>query len=226
MAFPDLSVVIPVYNEKTTLPDILEKVFAQEPAEIIVVDDGSTDRSREVLESQNGIRLLAHEKNIGKGAALRRAFREATKSIILIQDADLEYDPKEYEKLLAPIREGKAHVVYGSRLLLGHSEVRYPIYLLGNQVLSWWVSLLYGQRITDAYTCYKVFRRETLLEIHLSSEGFEIEAEITCKLLKRGIRILEIPISYRPRSLEEGKKIGWRDALMGFWTIFKLRFTG
>lgn len=219
-----MSVIIPVYNEKATLPAIVGKVFAQKPGEVIVVDDGSTDGSREVLESQNGIHLIAHEKNLGKGAALRRAFREVTQSIILIQDADLEYDPQEYEKLLAPIREGNAQVVYGSRLLLGHSEVRYPIYLLGNQVLSWWVSLLYGQKITDAYTCYKVFRRETLLEIPLSSNGFEIEAEITCKLLKRGIRILEIPISYRPRSLEEGKKIGWRDAFLGLWTIFRLRF--
>ncbi len=228
-----LSIIVPVYNEERTLKDILIKLAALQSKinmEIIIIDDGSTDNSVNVakafikLSKNKDISYkLISKKNMGKGSAVRRGIKEASGDIITIQDADLEYDPSDYLSLIAPIINGSSLVVYGSRFLKSHKPL-YKVYFLGNKFLSMLTKLLYQAQITDMETCYKVFHARTIKSIKLKSNGFDIEPEITAKILKRRIKIKEIPISYKPRKVEEGKKINWRDGLRAIWVLFYLRF--
>ena len=222
-----LSVVIPVYNEKETLPQILEKVKkVQIPKEIIIVDDGSTDGTREFLQGlkEDGIKVIFHDKNRGKGAALRTGFKEITGDIVIIQDADLEYDPKEYPKLLEPILDGRADVVYGSRFLGGPHRVLFFWHYVGNKLLTLFSNMFTNLNLTDMETCYKVFRAEVIKNLDLKSNRFTIEPEITVKVAKAGYRIYETPISYSGRDYKEGKKITWKDAFPAMWAIVKYSF--
>lgn len=223
-----LSIIIPVYNERKTLLEIVRRV-KEAPVlnlekEIILVDDGSFDGTREILKSlESENRVIYHHKNQGKGAALRTGFREATGDIILIQDADLEYDPKEYENLIRPILEGKTDVVFGSRNLKKNpkSSLRY---YFGGVLTNWFLNIMCGSRLTDFWTCYKVFRAPVIKNLKLESNGFDIEEEMTIKLLKNGVKILEVPINYFPRNFQEGKKIKPKDGLIAIWKILKYRF--
>jgi glycosyltransferase involved in cell wall biosynthesis len=225
-----LSVVMPVYNESETLREILKQVRGVElpeiEKEILVVDDGSTDGSRELLaeEAKTGdLRVFYHERNQGKGAAVRTGIEQATGDIILIQDADLEYDPRDYPQLIRPIVEGRVTVVYGSRFL-GPRKAMLFWHMLGNKLLTLTTNLLYNAILSDMETCYKCFRADVVKGLVLRAKRFELEPEITAKVLKRGHRIFEVPISYYGREYEEGKKIGWRDAPLAFWTLLKYRF--
>ncbi len=223
-----LSVIIPCYNEKATIKTITERVIAVEKAaEIIIVDDGSTDGTREILGTlQNHplVRVIYHKRNQGKGAALRTGFAAAQGDVILIQDADLEYDPRDYPALLRPIEEGIAKVVYGSRFRGGPSKTMFFWNMIANKLLTLMTNILYNTILTDMETCYKVFRREVVQQIPLRARGFEFEPEITAKVLKRGHRIYEVPISYNGREWEEGKKIKWYDAPKAAWTLLRYRF--
>jgi len=221
----NVSIIMPVFNEKKTLENVLEKIISLKPKEIIIVDDGSMDGTVDILKNlkRNGslIKIYFHEKNQGKGTAIRTALKHVTGDIVTIQDADLEYDPGELINLAKPIAEKKADVVYGSRFLKNDKKVIYLRYRLGNWFLSSLISLLFLKKITDSYTCYKVFRTDVIKGIELKSKRFEIEAELTVKTLKKGIKILELPINYNPRRLEEGKKIGWMDGIKGILTILR-----
>jgi len=219
---PLLSVVIPVYNERGTIEEILRRVGAVEvDKEIIVVDDGSTDGTREVLGAlrmANG-RVLFQERNGGKGAALRRGFQEARGVIVLIQDADLEYDPRDYPRLLAPILSGAADVVYGSRFLQARSLSTRQY--LGNKALTVLSNLFTRLGISDVYVGYKVFKRSVLEQIDLKEDRFGFEIEVTARVARGGWRLQEVPIAYRPRGYRQGKKITWRDALRGVGCIIR-----
>ena len=223
-----VSIIIPVFNEKGTLLEILRMV-KEAPAlglnkEIVLVDDGSTDGTRDVLKTlESEHKVIYHQKNQGKGAALRTGFKEASGDIILIQDADLEYDPKEYSALLQPIIENKADIVYGSRNLKDNPRFR-KSYYWGSIIISKLNNLFYGCHLTDVYTCYKAFKAHILKEMKLESNGFDIEEEMTAKALKKGYKIIEVPISYYPRQIEEGKKIRPKDGLIALWKILKYRF--
>ncbi|MDE2143283.1 MAG: glycosyltransferase family 2 protein [Elusimicrobia bacterium] len=224
------SVLIPAFNESRTIARCLEAVYARNPGrdlEVIVVDDGSKDGTYEAALSaaRPGTRVLKHERNSGKGAAIRTALAAATGEIVLIQDADLEYDPAEYAALLKPIEEGRAQVVYGSRILKPDNVRSYSSYYWGGRVLSWWTNLLYGSAITDEATCYKLFKTDVIRSFHLTCTGFEFCPEVTAKTLRRGIPIVERPISYHPRRIEEGKKIRWHDGVIHIWVLFKLRWS-
>jgi glycosyltransferase involved in cell wall biosynthesis len=225
-----LSIIMPVYNERETLSEILSQVRAVElpdvEKEILVVDDGSTDGSREILDqeaSTGDLRVFYHERNKGKGAAVRTAIVKATGDLILIQDADLEYDPRDYPTLIRPIVEGRVTVVYGSRFL-GPRKAMLFWHMLGNKLLTLTTNILYNAILSDMETCYKCFRADVIKDIPLRSRRFEFEPEVTAKVLKRGHRIFEVPISYYGREYYEGKKIGWRDAPIAFWTLIKYRF--
>ncbi len=226
-----LSIIIPVYNEEATLRELLKRVRAVHvdgvEKEILVVDDGSTDNSRRILreEAERGdIRVFYHPVNRGKGAAIRTALDHVTGDIVLIQDADLEYDPREYPVLLQPILEGRADVVYGSRFLGGPRKAMLFWHMVGNKVLTFVTNLLYDTILSDMETCYKVFRTEVIKPLRLRSRRFEFEPEVTAKVLKRGIRIYEVPISYTGREYHEGKKITWKDGITALWTLIKYRF--
>ena len=230
-----LSIIIPVYNEEATVARIIAKVKGVKlprelEREIIVVDDGSSDESSKILEKINGIKLFQHIKNKGKGAAIRTGLGIATGEIVLIQDADLEYDPNDYSRLISPILEGKTKVVYGTRLktlpLVFRGKRRTPFvsHYLGNRFLSFVTNLLYGASLTDMETCYKVFKREVVGKMRLNSDRFEIEPEITAKILRAGHRILEVPIKTKPRGYDEGKKITWKDGFGAIWTLLKYKF--
>ena len=222
-----LSVVIPVYNEKNSLLEIIRRVQAVPiEKEIILVDDFSTDGTRDLLRDleRREFKVLYHEKNQGKGAALRTGFQRATGEFVIVQDADLEYDPNDYSKLLQPILDGRADVVYGSRFS-GHRKNMTSLHTLGNLFLTGVTNLFYRTSITDMETCYKLFRRETIQAIRIECNRFNFEPEVTAKLLKRGLRIVEVPISYSGRSASEGKKITWRDGFSAVWTLIKYRFT-
>jgi len=216
---------MPVFNERDTVRRIVAAVEAVPvPKEIIIVDDGSTDGSRDILRNlklQAG-RVIFHDRNRGKGAAVRTALRYATGELAIIQDADLEYDPMDYLKLMRLILEGQADVVYGSRWHRG-AGVSYRRYLWGGRLLSALVGILYGCRIHDEPTCYKMFRTHILKGLELESEGFDFCPEVTAKVLRLGYRIRQVPISYRPRGFEEGKKISWKDGLTAIWTLVKWR---
>jgi glycosyltransferase involved in cell wall biosynthesis len=245
---PKLSVVIPVYNEKETIFEILRRVLDSEGRkEILVVDDFSKDGTREILHDManrqaNGqeevpsldggdpvplrdIRFFFQEYNQGKGAALRRGFAEVTGDIVLVQDADLEYDPRDYPKLLEPILDGRADVVFGSRFLGGPQRVHYFRHYIANKFLTLLSDIFTNLKLTDMETCYKVFRSEVLKEIRIKSNRFGFEPEITAKVSKGNWRIYEVPISYAGRTYEEGKKITWKDGVQALWCIIRYQIS-
>jgi glycosyltransferase involved in cell wall biosynthesis len=224
-----LSVIIPVYNEKNTIDEIIHRVLNVEiglEKEIIVVDDGSQDGTREILEGLNqpNIKVYFHSKNQGKGAALQTGFSKADGDIILIQDADLEYDPREYPILLGPILDGRADAVYGSRFLGGPHRVLFFWHYIGNRFLTTFSNMLSNLNLTDMETCYKAFKKETLNKITIKSKRFGFEPEITTKLAKLKCKIYEVPISYSGRDYNEGKKIGWKDGIAAFFHIIRFKF--
>ncbi len=219
---------MPVFNEARTLEAIVKQVLDTGlPSEIVMVDDGSTDGTRDLMkqwENHPVIRVILHDKNQGKGSAVRTGFEKATGEVLVIQDADLEYDPRDYPKLLQPIEEGRADVVYGSRFIGGPARKVYFWHRVGNMVLTLITNILYNIDLTDMETCYKCMRKEIVEGMELRSRRFEFEPEITAKIAKRGYRIYEVAIAYYGREYDEGKKItGW-DALPAIWTLIKYRF--
>lgn len=223
----NLSVVIPVYNEAQNIREILRRVQATKLAkEIVVVDDGSQDGTREILKKMDGkgkIHVILHERNKGKGAAVVTGLNAAKGEILLIQDADLEYDPRDYPVLLQPIREGVADVVYGSRFLGGPHRVTMFWHLVANKLLTLMTNILYNTILTDMETGYKVFRRKVIEDMKIRAKRFDFEPEFTAKVLKRNYRIFEVPISFNPRDYSQGKKIKLRDAFEAVWTLLKYR---
>jgi len=229
---PTLSVVIPCYNEALTIETIVEAVSKSEieDVEIIVVDDYSTDGTRDKLrelQEKLSIEVVLHERNMGKGAALRTGFARATGDIVIVQDADLEYDPRDYPKLVAPILEGKADVVFGSRFAGGEiHRVLYFWHYAANKFLTLTSNMFTNLNLTDMETCYKAFRREVIQSIEICENRFGFEPEITAKVARMGCRIYEVGISYSGRTYAEGKKIGWRDGVRALWCIFRYNVFG
>ncbi|MFN0111592.1 MAG: glycosyltransferase family 2 protein [Blastocatellia bacterium] len=229
---PLLSILMPVYNEAATLHEIIAKVEAVNlgdvSKELIIVDDGSKDGTREVLKQMaetSKHKIYFHGQNMGKGAALRTALHYAEGDIILVQDADLEYDPAEYVELIKPILEGRADVVYGSRLTGGKVGRAFNFWhLLGNKMLTLVTNILYNATLTDMETCYKVFRADVIKQFQIKSNKFDFEPEITAKILKRKYKLYEMPISYYGRDFDEGKKITWKDGFGAIWALVKYRF--
>lgn len=221
-----LTVVMPVYNEVGTVVQVIDRVLGLDlDVELVVVDDGSTDGTREVLAEldREGVRVVLQEKNQGKGAAVRAGYQHARGEIVTIQDADLELNPAEIPALLQPILDGTADVVYGSRFVHGWSH-RSWINAFANRFLSGLTNVLYGTRIRDMEACYKVFRTELLTRFTLRANRFDFEPEITAKLSKMGLKIVELPVSYKPREFTDGKKIHWKDGFEAIWTLIKYRF--
>jgi glycosyltransferase involved in cell wall biosynthesis len=230
-----LSAIIPVYNEAATIAKVVEQVLAVAldhtlggvEKEIVIVNDGSTDETASVLSAlaarwPHQLKIVHHEENQGKGAAIRTALEHVTGDLVITQDADLEYDPKEYPVLLAPFKDPSVQVVYGSRNLRKNPRSTWSFYW-GGRLVSWIANFLYGSHLTDEATGYKVFRTDLLRSLDLQSTRFEFCPEATGKILRRGIEIHEVPISYRPRSFAEGKKIDWHDGLDAIWTLLKYR---
>jgi len=224
---PLLSVVMPAFNERATIEEIILRVLAVPlRIELIVVDDGSTDGTREILQrlaAEKPIKVILQPKNGGKGSALRRGFQDVTGDLVVIQDADLEYSPEELPDLISLICEGRADVVYGSRFLGRHRVFLFTHYA-GNRLLTLLTNVLYNTMLTDMETCYKVMRTEVLRAFKVESNGFGIEPELTAKIFKRGYRVYEVPITYDGRGYEDGKKITWRDGVVALWVLLKYRF--
>ena len=224
----NITVLIPAFNENNTIEEIIHRVQKTGVAgEILIVDDGSTDGTRELLKNLNGkdgIRVVFHDKNQGKGAAVRTGIKNATGDVILIQDADLEYDPRDYPALLQPLDENLADVVYGSRFLGAPRRPTMFWHMVANKLLTLMTNILYDNILTDMETGYKVFRREVVADMPLHAKRFEFEPEFTAKILKRKVRIFEVPISFNPRDYSEGKKIGIKDAFEAVWALLKYRF--
>lgn len=225
-----ISIIIPVFNEERTVLEVLQKVLKLPlNKEVIVIDDGSTDRTslllREIERSwgYTNLKILFHDRNKGKGSAIKTALEIASGDVICVQDADLEYEPSQLIELLKYFEDSSIEVVYGSRFLK-NNPVIYRTFYWGNKLLTFMINLLYGAKYTDAYTCYKLIRRDVMKNLNLESNGFEIEAEISVKLAKSKKKVIEVPISYSPRKREEGKKIGLKDALKGILTVLKFRF--
>jgi len=219
-----LSVIIPVYNEKECIEEVIKRVKkVRVEKEIIAVDDFSTDGTREILKKIKGIVLLLHDRNRGKGAAVRTALKKVSGDIIIIQDADFEYPPEQYPEVIQPIIDGYADVVFGSRFL-GLHRVFYFWHYLGNRFLTLLTNLLYDTILTDMETGVKAFKKEIFNSITIKSNGFDFEPEVTAKILKQGFRLYEMPITYYGRGYEEGKKITWKDAIPAIWAIIKYRF--
>jgi glycosyltransferase involved in cell wall biosynthesis len=225
---PELSVLIPVYNEARTLERLLDAVEERpEVSELVIVDDGSTDSTPRILEGRDfkvRAHVIRHEWNRGKGAAVRTAIAAATGEVALVQDADLEYDPAEFPLLLAPIERGRAEVVYGSRSFAAHSAYSFW-FVIGNKLVTLWTNVLFNTYLSDMETCYKLMPLPVWRSLDLQSDRFDIEPEITAKLLKSGHRIYEVPISYAARGRVEGKKLTWRDGVMALWTLSRIRVT-
>lgn len=240
-----LSIIIPVYNEKNTILEILKRIETVDlnnisfKKEIIIVDDNSTDGTKEILKSLEGkykdlicgknldssrIKIIYHQENQGKGAAIQTGLKYVRGEYIIIQDADLEYDPQDYKKLLDCAIKNNAKVVYGSRRLASENKHSYHSFYLGGIFLSWATNIIYGINITDESTCYKFFKTDFLKSIPLIGKGFELEPEVTAKTAKRGVKIYEVPIHYYPRHKNEGKKIKWKDGVIAFWTLIKYKF--
>lgn len=223
-----ITVIIPAYNEVKTIHEIIRRVKATELIdEIVVVDDGSQDGTREILAElavSEGVKVILHEKNQGKGAAVRTGIQNAKNEVMIIQDADLEYDPRDYPGLFRPLEEGIADVVYGSRFLGG---ARRPILfwnMVANKILTLTTNILYNNILTDMETGYKVFRRGVVQDMVIHARGFDFEPEFTAKVLKRKVRIFEVPITFNPRDYSDGKKIKMKDAFVAMWTLLKYRF--
>lgn len=221
-----VSIIIPAYNERSTIEEAISRVKASPvEKEIIVADDGSTDGTAEIVSQIEGVILVRNERNAGKGLAIRKALPCATGDIILIQDADLEYDPQDYPKIIEPISRNEADVVYGSRFLAGRPPMKLPNFI-ANKIFAYTATILYKHRVTDEGTAYKAFRAELLKNLDLRCKRFEFCPEVTARLLKRGVRYKEVPISYTPRTTQEGKKIGFLDGLEILWALIKYRFKG
>jgi glycosyltransferase involved in cell wall biosynthesis len=222
-----LTVIIPVFNEKNTIREIIRRVQATGLAdEVLVVDDGSTDGTREILTeiaAEGGIKLLLQPQNMGKGAAVWAGIQNASSEYFLIQDADLEYDPREYPKLIAPIKEGLSEVVYGSRFLGAARRATLFWNMVANKLLTLTTNILYNNILSDMETGYKLIKKDLMKDITIHARGFDLEPELTAKLLKRGIPIYEVPIQFTPRAYSEGKKIKMKDAFIALWTLFKYR---
>lgn len=223
-----LSVIIPIYNEISTLQELIKRVEDTGLAdEIVLIDDGSVDGTRKIVKeykSKNGFVVVLHDKNQGKGAAVRSGFDVASGDIFLIQDADLEYDPRDYSALLRPIEEGLSDVVYGSRFLGASRRVAMFWHMVANKLLTLFTNILYDTILTDMETGYKVFKRQVVDDMPLHAKRFEFEPEFTAKILKRKYRIFEVPITFNPRDYDEGKKIGLSDAFEAIWALIKYRF--
>lgn len=224
-----LSIIVPVYNEQATIVEVLTRVLAVEhDKQLVVVDDGSTDGTRERLDEwardqPAWVTCCRHPQNRGKGAAVRTGLTHATGQWVIIQDGDLEYDPQDYTRLLVPVLEGRAQVVYGSRFL-GNNPRMFFTQRAGNVILTGLTNLLYGSSLTDMETCYKLFARDVVTTLTLTSERFNIEPELTAKVLRQELAIVEVPVAYVGRRYDEGKKINWRDFVSAVWTLFRLRF--
>ncbi len=228
---PLLSVVIPVYNERNFVAELVRRVLAEKyDMEVLLIDDGSSDGSREIIaglaEQHPQVHFQLHEQNQGKGAALRTGFQLARGDFILIQDADLEYDPRDYGKLLEPLLDGRADVVFGSRFLGGPHRVLNYHHYLANRFLTMLSNILTGLNLTDMETCYKAFRREVIDEMQLHQDRFGFEPEFTARVAAQRCRVYEVPISYSGRDYAEGKKITWKDGVAALWTIVRSRFDG
>ncbi len=228
-AYRTLTVIVPVFNERSTVAEIIRRIRAVDiplTVDVIVVDDGSSDGTDKVLAAveDSTVRVISHTVNRGKGAAIRSALAVARGDLILIQDADLEYDPEDWPRMLDPILRGKARVVYGSRFT-GERKNMLPLHWIGNRFLSLVTNVLYSSTLSDMETCYKLFDRQTIAGITVESDRFDFEPEITAKVLRRGFRIYEVPISYAGRESTEGKKITWRDGIGALKALVKFRFS-
>lgn len=226
-----LSVIIPVYNEEETIEKVIKKVEAVRiNKEIIIVNDGSTDRTGEILKKYEKKHKLIHKENEGKGSAVIRGLKESTGNIIIIQDADLEYDPSDYPKIINPIMKGESEVVYGTRIFANKGNLKkqkftYASHYIGNKILTVLTNVLYGTKLTDMETGYKAFTKKALKGITLTAKGFELEPEITSKILKKGIKIKEMPIKYYSRSFKEGKKINYKDGIKAAYYLIRYKIS-